>query len=496
MTSHMSRSQSQTRQQLNRAPSMALSEASTSFSNDPNSQRNASISSRVSRSSLKSSTGWSGKASQRQSNKISDLIIDEACNLEHETIPMSVMATVIGMIREYYSTPTNKGAGANQAIMAVLFVCNLDDPAFVRKSMEVLDVLYHSCGPVFVLNLGLNLDFFQHFFETRKHRSPAERDNITFLCGLFAKWYSIQPTFEELALAGNLQDPTVKIRQFFEGLYRAGYDFPSHSLDHFPPDKLVAIKSSWMSSGVSFKRVKSQKGTPTPVPAEAPAMTRSQSALSRSSSGKNGPTKSPTGWSGRSSQRQAGKIADLIIDELCSLDYETAPLEATAAVIELVEEHYQQPKNKGAGANQVIMAIMYVCNLEDPAYVRRSLKVLDIMYKNCGPVFWINLSLNLDFYQHFLETRKHTTVQERDNIKYLCGIFAGWYLLEASKEELAVVAMTSDPSVKVKQFFEGLVRAGYEFPEGSLSRIPADKMASITTWSMMRGGFSFASVRK
>ncbi|KAI8613296.1 hypothetical protein BC830DRAFT_1219886, partial [Chytriomyces sp. MP71] len=218
---------------------------------------------------------------------------------------------------------------------------------------------------------------------------------------------------------------------------------------------------------------------------------RSLSTVSTSRSSRRS-NKPATRWSGRSSQRFPGKISDAIIDFACDLKHVMVPIDIVMAIVNMVKEFYKEPTNKGAGCAQAIMAIMFVCNLEDPALVRRSMEVLDLMVRHAGAVFTLNFSLNLDFYQHFIETRKHITWEEKMNITYLCGLFASWYTMDFPTEELAFFNM-QDPTLKVKQFFEGLLRAGYEFPHGSLSSIPAEKMAANSIWSLMRGGYSFTS---
>ncbi|KAJ3237712.1 hypothetical protein HDU81_009095 [Chytriomyces hyalinus] len=231
-------------------------------------QRNASFSSsssasaRAARTAVKNSTGWSGRSSQRSSNKISDLLIDKACSLEVNGLHLQqAIWSLAGMIQEFYSTPTNKGQGANQAIMAAMYVINLEDPALVRRGLEVLDSLCKCAGPVLWVNLALNLDFFEHFLETRKHTTPDEKDNLTFLCGLFAKWsYSLRASPEDLVALGNLKDPLPKIRDFFEALVRAGYDFPDGALDPVSEEDMAAIHSwSVIRRGFSFATVKKYK---------------------------------------------------------------------------------------------------------------------------------------------------------------------------------------------------------------------------------------------
>ncbi|KAI8613134.1 hypothetical protein BC830DRAFT_1082890 [Chytriomyces sp. MP71] len=204
--------------------------------------------------------------------------------------------------------------------------------------------------------------------------------------------------------------------------------------------------------------------------------------------------KSPTGWSGKASARQSNEIADAIIDGACDLGYEATPRHILILISSMICEFYNTP-SKGTGANQAVQAICYVINLDDPRYVRRGLEVLDALYRSAGPVFWANVSLNLDFFQHFLETRKHTSMQEHDNIKFLCGVFAGWYIIDADRDALAAFNNLADPTVKVKEFFEGLVRASYEFPDGSLAGIPPERMAGITSWTFKRG-ISFATYKK
>ncbi|KAI8613686.1 hypothetical protein BC830DRAFT_1170044 [Chytriomyces sp. MP71] len=192
------------------------------------------------------------------------------------------------------------------------------------------------------------------------------------------------------------------------------------------------------------------------------------------------------GWSGKASARQSNEIADGIIDGACDLGYEAAPRHILNHILSMVCEFYNTP-SKGTGANQAVQAVCYIINLDDPRYVRRGLEVLDLLYRSAGPVFWANVSLNLDFFQHFLETRKHTSMQEDDNIKLLCAVFAGWYTIDADREALAALNILADPTVKVEEFFEGLVRASYEFPDGSLAGIPSERMAGVTSWSFKRG---------
>ncbi|KAJ3219878.1 hypothetical protein HDU81_000230 [Chytriomyces hyalinus] len=209
-------------------------------------------------------------------------------------------------------------------------------------------------------------------------------------------------------------------------------------------------------------------------------------------------TKNPTGWSGRSSQRLPSKISDLLIDKACNLEVQGSHLQQVIwNVVGMIKEFYSTPTNKGQGANQAIMATMYVINLEDPNLVKRGLEVLDMLCKFAGPVFWVNLALNLDFFQHFLETRKHTTADEKKNVTIVCGLFAGWVTtLQASADDLAAAGNLKDPLPKIRDFFEGLVRAGYEFPDGSLDNISDEEMAAINSWSVIRRGFTFASVKK
>ncbi|KAJ3003954.1 UNVERIFIED_CONTAM: hypothetical protein HDU68_005416, partial [Siphonaria sp. JEL0065] len=60
----------------------------------------------------------------------------------------------------------------------------------------------------------------------------------------------------DLEDAGNMADPTVRIKQFFEALVRADYEFPSGALDALPRDKLSSIHSSWFKGAFSFAKYK------------------------------------------------------------------------------------------------------------------------------------------------------------------------------------------------------------------------------------------------
>ncbi|KAJ3232314.1 hypothetical protein HDU81_003055 [Chytriomyces hyalinus] len=223
-----------------------------------------------------------------------------------------------------------------------------------------------------------------------------------------------------------------------------------------------------------------------------------------SSNSSNPLTRHPTGWGGRSSKRFSNPISDIIIDEAClngissfSEKENHVPVDIVFTAVNLIQEAAQAPTNKGLGANQAIHAIMHVINAQDPVIVRRGMQVLDIVYRFAGPIFWLNLSLNLDFFQHFLETRQHIKVDEQENVEFLCGLFAGWYALDAADEKvLKALNHMKDPSPRVKEFFEGLVRAGYTFPEGSLKMISADRIAAIKGWSLMRRAFTFTSVKR
>ncbi|KAJ3250086.1 hypothetical protein HDU77_007102 [Chytriomyces hyalinus] len=223
-----------------------------------------------------------------------------------------------------------------------------------------------------------------------------------------------------------------------------------------------------------------------------------------SSNSQNPLTRHPTGWGGRSSKRFSNPISDIIIDEACLNGSSSftekenhVPVDIVFTAVNLIQESAQAPTNKGLGANQAIHAIMHVINAQDPVIVRRGMQVLDIVYRFAGPIFWLNLSLNLDFFQHFLETRQHIKVDEQENVEFLCGLFAGWYALDAADEKvLKSLNHMKDPSPRVKEFFEGLVRAGYTFPEGSLKMISADRIAAIKGWSLMRRTFTFTSVKR
>ncbi|KAJ3295646.1 hypothetical protein HDU79_008671 [Rhizoclosmatium sp. JEL0117] len=203
------------------------------------------------KTAAKSAYGWTGKCSVRQPGKICDLILDEACNLEHDPVPYSICYAIANEVKDFYYQKTDKGKGANQAIMSIMYMINLEDPELVHRGMEVLSIMYELCGPIFWQNVYLNLDFFVHFFETRKHLTDAEKENVKFLCGIFANWYVIDVTSEI-----NFPDPTIKIKQFFEGLLRAGYEFPPTSLDAIPRDKLASIQTSWFGGAFSFTKYK------------------------------------------------------------------------------------------------------------------------------------------------------------------------------------------------------------------------------------------------
>ncbi|KAJ3135380.1 hypothetical protein HK100_002781 [Physocladia obscura] len=252
------------------------------------------------------------------------------------------------------------------------------------------------------------------------------------------------------------------------------------------------------STFIQYKQSASEKQRQQPESVFSHAST-SNSSLSEKSTASprtaRNAKKSPTGWTGRSSQRQPGKIADTVIDEACNVDNELDFL-TVMSVVAMVKGAAAAPANKGKGASDAINAILYVINFEDPEVVKRGLDVLDIMYRNSGAIFMLNVSLNLDFFVHFLETRKHISAAEKDNVKVLAGMFAGWYLLDASKKDLAEAGNLGDPTVKVKEFFEGLLRADYEFPPGCLESIPNEKLASITAWSIIRRPFSFKTYKK
>ncbi|KAI9330520.1 hypothetical protein BDR26DRAFT_1011319 [Obelidium mucronatum] len=208
------------------------------------------------KTAAKSAYGWTGKCSVRQPGKICDAILDDACNLDHDPVPYSICNTIANQIKEYYYEKTNKGKGANEAILSIMYMINLEDPELVHRGMEVLDIMYNLCGPIFWQNVNLNLDFFVFFLETRKHLTEAEKDNVKYLAGIFASWYLIDANKKDLEDAGHMADPTVRVKQFFEGLLRAGYEFPPGALDAIPRDKLTAITSSWKRGPFSFSKYK------------------------------------------------------------------------------------------------------------------------------------------------------------------------------------------------------------------------------------------------
>ncbi|KAJ3116414.1 hypothetical protein HK100_001080 [Physocladia obscura] len=216
--------------------------------------------------------------------------------------------------------------------------------------------------------------------------------------------------------------------------------------------------------------------------------------------------KSVSGWTGKSSIRYSNDISDIIIDEICNLDeYPTFPHRTAIKCIAKIKEYYYQSSGRGTGANMAIMAILYVCDLGDPEFTRRGLETLEFFYSTAGILFWASVSVNLNFWVHFLEHGKFLTVAEKadvkpmtqlekDNVKFLCHLFASWYLVDASKDDMEAVGIVLDPTVFIKNFFEALYRAGYEFPPGSLDHIPADKIKAITAWSLKKPPFTLNKV--
>ncbi|KAJ3111940.1 hypothetical protein HK100_002500 [Physocladia obscura] len=217
-------------------------------------------------------------------------------------------------------------------------------------------------------------------------------------------------------------------------------------------------------------------------------------------------SKSISGWTGKSSIRHSNEISDIIIDEICNFElYPIFPQHIAVKCIMKVKEYYYQSSGKGDGANMAIMAILYVCDLANPEFTRRGLETLEFFYATAGVLFWASVSLNLNFWVHFLEHRnflteaekaiaKPMTPFEKDNVRFLCRIFASWYLVDASKQDLEAAGNIQDPTVFIKNFFEALYRAGYEFPPGSLDHIPADKIKAITAWSFKKPPFTLNKV--
>ncbi|KAJ3111939.1 hypothetical protein HK100_002499, partial [Physocladia obscura] len=146
-------------------------------------------------------------------------------------------------------------------------------------------------------------------------------------------------------------------------------------------------------------------------------MFRAASVVSKpssTSSAKFEKSKSISEWTGKSNVRYFNEISDIIIDEICNFDvYPNFPQHIAVKCVMKVKEYYYQSSGKGDGANMAIMAILHVCDLADPEFTRRGLETLEFFYATAGVLFWASVSLNLNFWVHFLEHRNFLTEAEK-----------------------------------------------------------------------------------
>ncbi|KAJ3195118.1 hypothetical protein HDU83_005032 [Entophlyctis luteolus] len=238
------------------------------------------------------------------------------------------------------------------------------------------------------------------------------------------------------------------------------------------------------------------QSTSTKNPSVASSDSASYNAPSFPASSRTGPTapKSAYAWTGQASIRSYGKISNAVIDEACNMDIEDVPVDVVKRIAKSIEDLPLQARMKEA--YDAVNATLYVCNFEDPEVVRRGLQVLDLLYKNSGVILWAQVTLSLRFFVHFIEKRPHILPAEKENLKFLCGMFAGWYMMTPTKEDLLAAELASDPTFLTKQFFEALVVAHYEFPRDAFDKIPPDTMYAVWNSLLRKRTFKFKSVKQ
>ncbi|KAJ3241357.1 hypothetical protein HDU81_000921 [Chytriomyces hyalinus] len=145
------------------------------------------------------------------------------------------IADIVAMIRSYYDS-AEPAAGCNEAIQAISDGMVSTDYARTRNTLAVLDTLYKNCGSPFAVALTQDLDGFKNFIEN----PDTNAENKQQLLGMIAEWvvldldktgvypspHSCVKPLLRLDTVHKHLDLTPKLRQFFEALVRAGYEFP------------------------------------------------------------------------------------------------------------------------------------------------------------------------------------------------------------------------------------------------------------------------------
>ncbi|KAJ3296115.1 hypothetical protein HDU79_007541 [Rhizoclosmatium sp. JEL0117] len=168
---------------------------------------------------------------------------------------------IVTVIKACYAT-TSPREGCDSAITTINSILVSDDHVVVERTLFLLDTLYRQCGKPFSICFADYLSFYRALIE-----SPdlSERNRQQFL-NMIGDWVSSD--FDN-TLSKHL-DMTPKLRQFFEALLRAGYDFPEESLSKLPPGTVERLRNEsnqwWKGvlNGFHFKSVKGVKSVSPP----------------------------------------------------------------------------------------------------------------------------------------------------------------------------------------------------------------------------------------
>ncbi|KAI8834613.1 hypothetical protein BJ741DRAFT_609529 [Chytriomyces cf. hyalinus JEL632] len=185
----------------------------------------------------------------------------KATDLEPGTIAAAVtfaidsgtgITDIVSMIRSYYDS-AEPAAGCTEAIQAISDGLDSSDFARTRSTLAVLDTLYKNCGSPFAVALTQDLDGFKNFIESPN----TNAENKQQLLGMIAEWVVLDL---DKSVHKHL-DLTPKLRQFFEALVRAGYEFPLEHTEQLPPGTIERLRTennaAWRGLfGVRFKTVR------------------------------------------------------------------------------------------------------------------------------------------------------------------------------------------------------------------------------------------------
>ncbi|KAJ3064714.1 hypothetical protein HDU98_011898 [Podochytrium sp. JEL0797] len=167
--------------------------------------------------------------------EIATTIIDLATNSAAPEVDWPSVFSTVELIKAYYPTPNPK-EGCLQALKAIRFRLESEDPVVINYTLTLLDTCFKNCDRTFQIEVGQKefTKYLQRFLE-RPTLAPENRGQCL---ELIADW--------------STQTDVSEIKRLFETLVKAGYRFTPESLSKVSPQVLESLRRTHGTPAVVY----------------------------------------------------------------------------------------------------------------------------------------------------------------------------------------------------------------------------------------------------